>query len=104
MSTSHQGGNARASVLSAAAAEIMGSSFRSLPAIVSRAPGECHLLDVALVREPAQREVAPDRRQIERAQALRDRDREGGGLVDADGDETGREAGLSCANSSGDRN
>src|SRR4029450_4454691 len=33
-------------------------------------------LDVALPREPPQRKVAPDRRQVERAQALRERNGE----------------------------
>ena len=50
--------------------------------------------DVALPLEPPERERAPDRREVVRAETMRERDREGGRLVDADGDETGGQARL----------
>ena len=50
--------------------------------------------DVALVGEPAQREVAPDRRQVEGAEPLGEGDRERSRLVDANRDQAGGECGL----------
>ena len=54
--------------------------------------------------KPSQREEAPDRRKVERAETLREGDREGGRLVDSHCDEAGRECGFGRPDPSGHGN